>query len=154
MARLLGWTRSTAKSRAPTVKSNSELFQGRFAKRGPAFFYLWSTLEKRRYANSCPTLGFRIALELVMSDSHPTKTPTIAPAESASSRKPSAKEIAWEKNTLEPTLAKSPERQSTFTTISAHPIRRLYTPADLPGWDPDIDLGQPGEPPYTRGIHT
>src|SRR5258706_14891812 len=88
-----------------------------------------------------------------MSDSHPTKTPTIAPAESSSLRKPSAKEIAWEKSTLEPTLAKSPERQPTFTTISAHPIRRLYTPADLPAWVPDTHLGQPGEPPYTRGIH-
>ena len=88
-----------------------------------------------------------------MNDSHPTKTPTIASTESSSSRKLSAKETAWEKNTLEPTLAKSPERQQAFTTISAHPIRRLYTPADLPGWDPDTNLGQPGEPPYTRGIH-
>jgi methylmalonyl-CoA mutase N-terminal domain/subunit len=29
----------------------------------------------------------------------------------------------------------------------------LYTPADLTGWDPVRDLGRPGEPPYTRGIH-
>jgi methylmalonyl-CoA mutase N-terminal domain/subunit len=69
-------------------------------------------------------------------------------------REPSAKERAWEENTLHPTLEKSPERQTEFTTISGHPIRRLYTPADLPGWDPDHDLGFPGEPPYTRGIHS
>ncbi len=67
---------------------------------------------------------------------------------------PSPKEIAWEQNTLRPTLEKSPERLAEFTTISAHPIRRLYTPADLPDWSPDRDLGFPGEPPYTRGIHS
>src|SRR5256886_3305587 len=59
-----------------------------------------------------------------------------------------------EKNTLQPALEKSPERQAEFTTISGHPIRRLYTKADLPNWDPDRDLGFPGEPPYTRGIHS
>ena len=73
---------------------------------------------------------------------------------SASGRNPSAKERAWEENTLRPTLQKSPERQANFTTISGHPIRRLYTPGDLPNWDPDRDLGLPGEPPYTRGIHS
>ena len=40
-----------------------------------------------------------------------------------------------------------------FTTVSGHPIRRLYTPEDLSGWEPGRDLGLPGEPPYTRGIH-
>jgi len=69
-------------------------------------------------------------------------------------RDPSSKERAWEEDTLRPTLEKSPERQAEFTTISGHPIRRLYTPADLPGWDPNRDLGFPGEPPYTRGIHS
>src|ERR1700680_4599814 len=80
---------------------------------------------------------------------------TLLPAESGSARRePSGKEKAWEENTLAPTLEKSPERQAEFTTISAYPIQRLYTPADLPGWDPDRDLGYPGEPPYTRGIHS
>ena len=68
-------------------------------------------------------------------------------------RTPSAREQQWEENTLQPTLAKSPERQAEFTTISGHPIRRLYTPADLADWDAERDLGRPGEPPYTRGIH-
>ena len=45
------------------------------------------------------------------------------------------------------------ERAAEFTTVSSHPIRGLYTPDDLSTWDPDRDLGVPGEPPYTRGIH-
>ena len=45
------------------------------------------------------------------------------------------------------------ERAKNFTTVSGHPIRRLYTPADLPEWDAQRDLGLPGQPPYTRGIH-
>jgi methylmalonyl-CoA mutase, N-terminal domain len=70
-------------------------------------------------------------------------------------RHPSAAEQAWEKNTLEPTLAKSPERDYDFTTISSYPIRRLYTEADLPAdWNPDEALNYPGQPPYTRGIHS
>src|SRR5262249_58662828 len=31
--------------------------------------------------------------------------------------------------------------------------RRLSPPADLAEWDPTRDLGLPGQPPYTRGIH-
>jgi methylmalonyl-CoA mutase, N-terminal domain len=48
---------------------------------------------------------------------------------------------------------KSPERSSEFTTVSGYPIRRLYSPTDLSGWEPGRDLGLPGAPPYTRGIH-
>jgi methylmalonyl-CoA mutase N-terminal domain/subunit len=68
-------------------------------------------------------------------------------------RTPSAAEREWEEKTLAPTLAKSPERSKQFTTVSGYPIRRLYTAADLAGWDAQRDLGVPGEPPYTRGIH-
>ena len=35
----------------------------------------------------------------------------------------------------------------------ACPINRLYTPADLSEFDYSQDLGDPGEYPYTRGIH-
>src|SRR5579864_8323496 len=73
---------------------------------------------------------------------------------SSRTRKPSAAENEWQKEVLEPTLEKSPERAKEFTTISNYPIRRLYTPADLDGWSPEKDLGYPGEPPYTRGIHS
>src|ERR1700674_3198299 len=83
-------------------------------------------------------------------------TTEIAPrAENSSAdRQSSPKELAWEKNTLQPTLEKSPERRPEFTTISAYPIRRLYTHADLPNWDAERDLGFPAEPPYARGIHS
>jgi methylmalonyl-CoA mutase N-terminal domain/subunit len=70
-----------------------------------------------------------------------------------SPRNPSPREREWEENHLRPSLEKSPERSAEFTTISGHPIRRIYSPADLPDWDPETDLGLPGEPPYTRGIH-
>ena len=90
-----------------------------------------------------------------MSDKVKGTTTTITTGDApAAPREPSTQERAWEENTLRPTLEKSPERQSEFTTISGYPIRRLYTPADLPDWDPNRDLGFPGEPPYTRGIHS
>ena len=47
----------------------------------------------------------------------------------------------------------SPERAKEFTTVSSYPIRQLYTLADLANWSEARDLGLPGEPPYTRGIH-
>jgi len=65
----------------------------------------------------------------------------------------SAAEQEWEEKALGPSLAKSPERMNEFTTVSSYPIRRLYTPADLADWDRERDLGFPGQPPYTRGIH-
>src|SRR5712672_3681546 len=90
-----------------------------------------------------------------MSADSKVSTQTVAPVHPLSAnRKPSDKEKSWEENTLRPTLAKNPERQAEFTTISAYPIQRLYTPADLSGWDAERDLGYPGEPPYTRGIHS
>jgi len=87
-----------------------------------------------------------------MSDQTKTKAPAaIAPQPPA--RDVSPEEKSWEANTLAPALARSPERQKEFTTISGHPIRRLYTDSDLAGWDPKTQLAHPGEPPYTRGIH-
>jgi methylmalonyl-CoA mutase, N-terminal domain len=59
----------------------------------------------------------------------------------------------WERQTLEPTLRKSPERKGPFTTISGRPIERLYTAEDVAGIDYDRQVGHPGEFPYVRGIH-
>ena len=59
----------------------------------------------------------------------------------------------WEAETLKPTLQNTPERAERFTSVSMTPIERLYTPADLPGWDFIRELGFPGEYPYTRGLH-
>jgi len=85
-------------------------------------------------------------------------------------RHTSPAEKEWMQRTLTPALAKSPERPigantgtnrnddgtARFTTTSGVPVERLYTPADLPAdWDEHNEkyLGQPGRPPYTRGIH-
>jgi methylmalonyl-CoA mutase N-terminal domain/subunit len=84
----------------------------------------------------------------------PSPTTGESTANREAPRKPGAAELKWEKTTLKNTLDKTPERQKTFTTISGHPIRRLYTEADLADWNADRDLGLPGEPPYTRGIHS
>jgi methylmalonyl-CoA mutase N-terminal domain/subunit len=59
----------------------------------------------------------------------------------------------WQRDVLEPALAKSPERSVPFTTISGRPIDRLYTPDDLPDFEYSRDLSDPGAFPYTRGIH-
>ena len=56
----------------------------------------------------------------------------------------------WEREVVEPTLRKSPERKGPFTTISGRPIERLYTEEDVEGLD---DTNNPGEFPYVRGIH-
>jgi methylmalonyl-CoA mutase N-terminal domain/subunit len=59
----------------------------------------------------------------------------------------------WERDVLAPALSKSPERDIPFTTISGRPIERLYSADDLRGLDYRSDLNDPGEFPYTRGIH-
>jgi methylmalonyl-CoA mutase N-terminal domain/subunit len=59
----------------------------------------------------------------------------------------------WEREVLEPTLKKSPERKGPFTTISGRRIERLYAPEDVHGLDYARDIGHPGEFPYVRGIH-
>jgi methylmalonyl-CoA mutase N-terminal domain/subunit len=59
----------------------------------------------------------------------------------------------WEREVLEPTLKRGPERDVSFTTISGRPIERLYTAEDIAGLDYARDLNNPGEFPYTRGIH-
>lgn len=84
-------------------------------------------------------------------------------------RHPSASEKQWAEKTLAPALEKNPERpigaptginldengNARFTTISGAPIRRLYTQADLPeDWNYEQYLNYPGQPPYTRGIHS
>ena len=58
-----------------------------------------------------------------------------------------------ERETLERTPEQSAERADSFTTISGRPIKRLYTADDLKGIDYTRDVNDPGEYPYTRGIH-
>src|SRR5262245_60960650 len=88
-----------------------------------------------------------------MSEKPKTTTQTLLAIDNPAHRQPSDKELVWERNTLQPTLEKSPERQTEFITIFGHPIDRFYTEADLRDWDSARDLGLLGEPLYTRGIH-
>jgi methylmalonyl-CoA mutase N-terminal domain/subunit len=62
-------------------------------------------------------------------------------------------ERGWEERTLNPTLKRMPESKEEFTTVSLAPVERLYTPNSIQDFDYERDLGFPGEPPYTRGIH-
>ena len=55
--------------------------------------------------------------------------------------------------TATPGQRTSKERPGRFTTISGRPINELYTPADIASLDYARDLGDPGDFPYTRGIH-
>jgi len=59
----------------------------------------------------------------------------------------------WESTTLKEALASMPERRREFVTTSSRPVRRLYTPLDLAGKPYAERLGNPGEFPFTRGIH-
>ncbi|MGI8918937.1 MAG: acyl-CoA mutase large subunit family protein [Pyrinomonadaceae bacterium] len=59
----------------------------------------------------------------------------------------------WERETLEPTLNKTPETKQRFETVSLEEVKRLYTPADVEAIDFSQDISFPGEFPYTRGIH-
>ncbi|MCH8946499.1 MAG: methylmalonyl-CoA mutase family protein [Acidobacteria bacterium] len=52
-----------------------------------------------------------------------------------------------------PATAKHSERRDKFTTSSHIEIKTCYGKADTAGQDPDRDLGQPGEFPYTRGVY-
>src|SRR5277367_4177461 len=54
----------------------------------------------------------------------------------------------WEKE-----VAAAPARDQPPTTVSSVPIEPLYTPDSLNGFDPDADLGYPGQYPFLRGVH-
>ncbi|MSR06950.1 MAG: methylmalonyl-CoA mutase [Gemmatimonadetes bacterium] len=45
------------------------------------------------------------------------------------------------------------KRNVGFVTQSSEEVEPLYTRKDLDGFDYARDLGNPGEPPFTRGIH-
>jgi methylmalonyl-CoA mutase N-terminal domain/subunit len=59
----------------------------------------------------------------------------------------------WEATTLKKTLDNKAEIKDSFITQSSVPIERVYTPLDIPDFDYQRDLGNPGEYPYTRGVH-
>ena len=59
----------------------------------------------------------------------------------------------WEEGTLKKTTDRFPERSDNFITTSSEEVERLYTPASIPDFDYERDLGLPGEYPFTRGVH-
>ncbi len=54
--------------------------------------------------------------------------------------------------TTPPTTPPTPTNPAERHTDSGIEIRPVYGPADLDGWDPTQQLGEPGSYPYTRGI--
>src|SRR5438552_15407944 len=54
----------------------------------------------------------------------------------------------WEKENAQAALRPQPP-----TTVSGVPVEALYTPEQLGDFDPDADLGYPGQYPFTRGVH-
>ena len=57
----------------------------------------------------------------------------------------------WEKTAAE-SFRKRAAWKSDFTTVSGAEVNPLAGPDTLAGFDPERDLGWPGEYPYTRGV--
>ena len=53
----------------------------------------------------------------------------------------------------DPVPGRAPDGDPQGQTESGLPLRPLYGPADLDGWDAAGQLGEPGEYPYTRGVY-
>jgi methylmalonyl-CoA mutase N-terminal domain/subunit len=49
-------------------------------------------------------------------------------------------------------LQKIPERKKEFVNTSGIPVKRVYTPLDMEGFDYMKQLGLPGQYPYTRAV--
>lgn len=50
-------------------------------------------------------------------------------------------------------LSKPKKKETVYETISGIPLKSTYTPEDLKGWSYEKQLADPGQFPYTRGIH-
>jgi methylmalonyl-CoA mutase N-terminal domain/subunit len=51
------------------------------------------------------------------------------------------------------TVSPSDQNDREIATLSGEPLRPLYGPEDLAGWDPAERLGEPGAFPFTRGVY-
>jgi methylmalonyl-CoA mutase N-terminal domain/subunit len=58
----------------------------------------------------------------------------------------------WLDEVYGPAVKRHPERKTRFSTLSDDAVDPLYTEDDLEGFEPDRELGFPGEFPYTRGV--
>ncbi|KXH76565.1 MAG: methylmalonyl-CoA mutase [Candidatus Thorarchaeota archaeon SMTZ-45] len=77
-------------------------------------------------------------------DTHEATDPELSEIHAAKER--------WESGTLARHTDKHPERREEFISTSSRPVRRIYTPLDVPKLDYMRDLGFPSEYPYTRGV--
>jgi methylmalonyl-CoA mutase, N-terminal domain len=59
----------------------------------------------------------------------------------------------WWRETYAPLVDARGEREALFRNLSDMEVQPLYTEEHLSGWDPERQLGYPGEFPYTRGVH-
>jgi methylmalonyl-CoA mutase N-terminal domain/subunit len=59
----------------------------------------------------------------------------------------------WEQGELKQALARSPETQKQFRTLSGIPVGGLYTPQDVSEQDFEERIGFPGAYPFTRGAY-
>ena len=55
----------------------------------------------------------------------------------------------WEREVLNPSIKRIPERKYSFTTDAGIPVDRLYVPGEIAY---EHQLGFPGEFPFTRGV--
>ncbi|MFC6236972.1 acyl-CoA mutase large subunit family protein [Longivirga aurantiaca] len=60
---------------------------------------------------------------------------------------------AWKRENLARDYERVPPRRERFETLSGIEVDDIYTPASVSGFDPDRDLGLPGQYPFTRGVH-
>ncbi|MBM3323228.1 methylmalonyl-CoA mutase, partial [candidate division WOR-3 bacterium] len=58
----------------------------------------------------------------------------------------------WEKEVVEPSLKKAPERAETAETVSGIPLQRAYLPEDRGVAYYGDNVGMPGCFPFTRGV--
>ena len=68
-------------------------------------------------------------------------------------KKKEAAGIDEAKERWERAFAGEPVQEIDFTTVSAEPVKPLYTGEDAAGFDYMRDLGFPGDYPFTRGVY-
>jgi methylmalonyl-CoA mutase N-terminal domain/subunit len=56
-------------------------------------------------------------------------------------------------NKPSPPVTAPPEKEKRHVTLSGAPVEQTYKLGDLNDFEPETDLGDPGQFPYTRGIH-
>ena len=50
-------------------------------------------------------------------------------------------------------MTDEPIKRDEFTTLSGEPLKIVYGPADIAGFNTETDLGEPGTFPYLRGVY-